>query len=93
MDERLVVNVSRFPYETVDGETILIDSETGHVLLLAGFAAVLWDHLVAGDGLEALISAVNARFGTEAGAATRRLFTGASPGRDLNRDDRGRSGC
>ena len=49
MEERLVVNVSRFPYETVDGETILIDSETGHVLLLAGFAAVLWDHLVAGD--------------------------------------------
>ena len=71
MEERLVVNISRFPYETVDGETILIDSETGHVLLLAGFATVVWDHLVAGEGLEALISTVNARFGTEAGAATR----------------------
>ena len=34
MDERLVVNVSRFPHETIDGETVLIDSETGHVLLL-----------------------------------------------------------
>ena len=71
MDERLVVNVSRFPHETIDGETILIDSETGHVLLLTGVASVLWSHLVGGASPEALASAVDARFGTEAGAATR----------------------
>ena len=54
MDERLVVNVSRFPHETIDGETILIDSETGHVLLLTSFASVLWDHLVGGARSDAL---------------------------------------
>ena len=70
MDEWLGVNVSRFPHETVDGETILIDAETGHVLLLTGFAAILWGHLVGGATLEALVGAVDARFGTTAGAAT-----------------------
>ena len=54
MDERLVVNVSRFPHETADGETILIDAETGHVLLLTGFAAVLWGHLVGCASSEAV---------------------------------------
>jgi hypothetical protein len=71
MDERLVVNVARFPHETIDDETILIDAETGHLLLLTGFASVLLSHLVGGASSEALTSAVDARFGTEAGAATR----------------------
>jgi hypothetical protein len=71
MNERLVVNVSRFPHETIDGETILIDAETGHVLLLTGFAAVLWSHLVGGTSSEALAGAVDARFGAEAADITR----------------------
>jgi len=71
MDERLVVNVSRFPHETIGGETILIDAETGHVILLTGFAAVLWSHLVGSTSSEVLASAVDARFGTEAADATR----------------------
>jgi hypothetical protein len=71
MNERLVVNVSRFPHETIDGETILIDAETGHLILLTGFAAVLWSHLVGSTSSEVLASAVDARFGTEAADATR----------------------
>ena len=71
MDERLVVNVSRFPHETIDGETILIDSETGHVLLLTSVASVLWSHLVGGASPKALTREVEARFGTEAANATR----------------------
>jgi hypothetical protein len=74
MDERLAVNVSRFPHETIDGETILIDSETGHVILLTGFAAVLWSHLVGSTSSEALASAVDAHFGIEAAAATRNFI-------------------
>jgi hypothetical protein len=70
MDQRLVVNDSRFPHETLDGETVLIDAETGHVILLTGFASTLWGHLVEGASLEELVRAVDARFGTEAGAAT-----------------------
>jgi hypothetical protein len=71
MDERLVVNVSRFPHETIDGETIVIDSETGHVLLLTSVASVLWSHLVGGASPKALANEVEARFGTEAANATR----------------------
>lgn len=71
MDERLVVNASRFAHETIDDETVLINSETGHVLLLTGLGSILWSHLVGGTRLEALAGAVDARFGTEAGAAAR----------------------
>jgi hypothetical protein len=71
MDQWLVVNAARFPHETVDGETVLIDAETGRLLLLTGLASVLWGHLVAGAQTEALTAAVEARFGSEAAAATR----------------------
>jgi hypothetical protein len=71
MDERLIANVSRFPHETIDGETILLDSKTGHVVLLTDFASVLWTQLVGGTGSEALVSAVGTRFGTEAADAAR----------------------
>lgn len=75
MHERLVVNASRFPHETIDNETILFDSETGHVLLLAGFASVLWSHLVGGASLKELGDAVASRFGPEAGATTRTFLS------------------
>jgi hypothetical protein len=74
MSEQLVVNVSRFPHETIDGETILIDAESGHLILLTGFAAVLWSHLVGSTSSEVLASAVDARFGTDAAEATRRFI-------------------
>ena len=75
MDERLVANTSRFPHETIDGETLLIDADTGHLLLLAGFASVLWGHLVNGTTIEGLGGAVDARFGAEAGAITRNFLS------------------
>ena len=74
MDERLVANTSRFPHETIDGETLLIDADTGHLLLLAGFASVLCGHLVNGTTVEALAGAVDARFGTDAAATTRNFL-------------------
>jgi Coenzyme PQQ synthesis protein D (PqqD) len=71
MQERLVVNSLRFPHETIDNETILFDAETGHILLLAGFASVLWSHLAGGAQPAELCEAVDSRFGSDAGAATR----------------------
>jgi hypothetical protein len=71
MEEWLVVNTTRFPHETIGDETILIDAETGHVLLLTGCASVMWCHLVGGISSAALANEVAARFGSEAGAATR----------------------
>jgi len=76
MQDRLVVNSARFPHETIDNETILFDAETGHILLLVGSAAVLWDHLIAGADVPELCEAVDARFGADAGAATRTFFEG-----------------
>jgi hypothetical protein len=75
MTDRFVANAARFPHETIDGETLLIDSETGHLLLLAGFASTLWGYLVQGTSLEALADAVETRFGAAAGAATRGFLT------------------
>jgi hypothetical protein len=71
MQARFVVNSLRFPHETIDNETILFDAETGHIVLLAGFASVLWSHLVGGARLEELCKEVDLRFGSDAGAATR----------------------
>lgn len=70
MSDRLTPNVARFPHETIENETILIDSETGHVLLLSGFASTLWASLVDGADIESLLSAVGDRFGDEARSAT-----------------------
>jgi hypothetical protein len=75
MQECLAVNSLRFPHETINNETILFDAETGHILLLAGFASVLWSHLVGGAQLEELCEAVASRFGSDAGAATRTFFS------------------
>jgi hypothetical protein len=71
MQEFFFVNSSRFPHETIDNETILFDAETGHVILLAGLASVLWTHLVTGAELGELCEAVNLRFGADASAITR----------------------
>jgi coenzyme PQQ synthesis protein D (PqqD) len=71
MQECLVVNSSRFPHETIENETILFDAETGHILLLAGSASVVWSHLVGGAQLEDLCGEIDSRFGSDASAATR----------------------
>lgn len=70
MRDRLAVNAHRFPHETVNDETILFDSETGHVVLLTGFASVLWSHLLVGASIEELAGAVGTRFGPQAEAGT-----------------------
>lgn len=74
MEEWLVVNTARFPHETIGDETILIDAETGHVLLLTGCASVLWSHLVVGTTSASLANDVETHFGSEAAAATRRFL-------------------
>jgi len=74
MQERLVANSSRFPHETIDNETILFDAETGHIVLLAGCASVLWSHLVYGTGVAQLCDEVESRFGSDARAGTQKFF-------------------
>lgn len=42
MSENLIVSGLRFPNETIVTESICFDAETGHIVLLSGFAAVIW---------------------------------------------------
>jgi hypothetical protein len=42
-------DTGRFPHETIDGETVLIDAAKGHLFLFAGTGPWLWlflEHLV-----------------------------------------------
>jgi len=72
MTELLSANAARFPHDTIDGETVLIDSETGHLLLMTGVGPLLWQRLLGGGvAVEALAAETVARFGPEAGEACR----------------------
>jgi hypothetical protein len=66
MAELLAANTTRFPHDTIDGETLLIDSVTGHLLAMSGVAPLLWRRLLGGVTAESLIGEVGSRFGAEA---------------------------
>jgi hypothetical protein len=67
MTELLIANTARFPHDTIDGETLLIDSETGHVLMMTGVGPLLWQRLLGGVAVESLADEVVDRFGPAAG--------------------------
>ena len=71
MSDLLIANVARYPHETIDGETLLIDSETGHLLMLTGVGPLLWQRLLGGVAVDGLVAEVVARFGAEAGEGCR----------------------
>ena len=67
MTELLIANTARFPHDTIDGETLLIDSETGHLLMMTGVGPLLWQRLLGGVAVEPLAAEVTDRFGAAAG--------------------------
>lgn len=66
----LVVDSSRHAHDTIDGETVIIDTTSGVLTMLLGFGPTLWESAVAGVEHEALITAVAERYGAAAAAAT-----------------------
>ena len=66
MTEFLIANTARFPHDTIDGETLLVDSETGHVLMMTGVGPLLWQRLLTGVAVEPLAAEVADRFGPAA---------------------------
>ncbi|MCU0268876.1 MAG: PqqD family protein [Acidimicrobiales bacterium] len=68
---RIVVDHARFAHDTVDDETMIIDTVTGQLVLLDGIATTLWDHLRATATVDELVEQVRGRFGEEAAAETR----------------------
>jgi hypothetical protein len=64
-------DTARFPSDTLEGETVLIDSTRGHLFLFTGIAPHIWQAYTNGSTTESLIAAVVARYGEEAMAPTR----------------------
>ncbi len=65
---------SRFPYETIDGETVLIDSAKGHLFLFAGTGPSLWQRLIAGGTIDAVVAESIGRYGESAELPTRQFL-------------------
>lgn len=60
----------RFPYEMIDGETVIIDAESGRLFLLTGVGPWLWNRLTLGASLEALVDDMTAQYGPDAASPT-----------------------
>jgi hypothetical protein len=70
----LVVDAERFAHETVEGETVVIDSVNGHLFLLTGLGPWLWKRMMRGSTIEAVIEEVKLRYGDGAVEAIREFL-------------------
>lgn len=71
MDSPRFADTARFPSDTLDGETVLIDSTRGHLFLFTGIASHIWQAYTEGTTTEALVAAVVGRYGESAMTPTR----------------------
>jgi hypothetical protein len=71
MSTALSVDTKRLIHDTIDGETIIIDSIAGRLTMLGGAAATIWLAAVAGIDPELLAVVVGDRFGDHAAQQTR----------------------
>lgn len=60
---------ARFPHETMEGETVLIDADRGHLFLLTGLGPWIWSRFASASDRDAVVAEIAARFGDEASAA------------------------
>jgi len=70
----LIVDANRCAHDTVDGETMVIDTLTGHLLLFDGLATTLWERLRAGTTTEDLLAAITERYGPDATDSTQQFI-------------------
>lgn len=73
MGKLLYADIERFPNETIDSETVLIDSTKGHLYLFTGAGPWIWQQLVRGATPDSLAEAAARRFGPTAAEPTRRF--------------------
>ena len=74
MTDLLYSDVDRFPHETIDDETVLIDVARGHLFLFSGTGPWLWQRCMAGATIDALVADEVARYGQPAAEPTRRFL-------------------
>lgn len=70
VDRVLVVDGGRHAHDTIDGETVIIDTSSGVLTMLLGFGSTIWELAVAGVDRTALVEAVEERYGADAAALT-----------------------
>ena len=74
MSQIRFADTGRFPNDTIDGETVLIDSAKGHLYLFTGIGPQIWQRLATGASVETLVEEISARYGGPAAAPTRSFF-------------------
>jgi hypothetical protein len=72
--DKWAIDKRRFVHETVDGETIMLDTVGGKLLLLRGTAPLLLDALCGQPNRVRLLADIADRYGAEAAEATRRFL-------------------
>jgi hypothetical protein len=90
MNERRFADTRRFVHETIDGETVVLDTAGGSLFLFTGFGSWLWDRMNRGGTINEVIAEVSAHFGDDTSEPTREFLRllveermlpkGASPG-------------
>jgi hypothetical protein len=60
--DRLKINTSRISYETIDGEVLIINFETGNYYSLRGTAAEIWSIVERGPAAGDILAAVDHRY-------------------------------
>ena len=71
MADAYFADTGRFPHETIDGETVLIDAAKGHLFLFAGTGPWLWQRLIASGTIDEVVAESTARYGDCAVEPTR----------------------
>jgi hypothetical protein len=71
MNRLRYADTARFPSDTLEGETVLIDSVRGHLFLFTGIAPHIWQAFTEGSATDALVAAVGQRYGDAAIISTR----------------------
>ncbi len=79
-------DTGRFPNDTIDGETVLIDSEKGHLFLFMGIGPQVWERLIAGASVDELVNEVSARYGAGAAVPTKSFIEALEQAQMLRND-------
>ena len=74
MADLYFADTGRFPHDTIDGETVLIDAEKGHLFLFTGTGPCLWQRLASGGTIDDVVAESTARYGEAAGTPTRQFL-------------------
>ena len=86
MSEVRFADTGRFPTDTIDGETVLIDSEKGHLFLFTGSGPQIWQRLANGINPDVLVDELTARYGEPAVAPSRAFIEALEQARMLRKD-------